>query len=183
MTAAADRSAAALDLVTLVRHMEWADARLWEAVLALPAERAAPAMLEKLHHVHYVQAVFFARAHGEKGTPPKLESFDGLAPLAAWAREQYPAMHATVAALDEPSRGRPVPAPEQLRAMVADATPADATAADAILQVVTHTIHHRGQLNLVVRELGGEPPRLDLILWAWNGKPEARWPDAAATGA
>ena len=111
MPAADARPSAALDLVTLVRHMEWADARLWGAVLALPAERAAPAMLEKLHHIHYVQAVFFARARGEQGMPPQLASFDGLGSVAAWARDRYPGMHAAVAAIDDAWRTRPVPAP------------------------------------------------------------------------
>ena len=49
------------DLLPLLRHMEWADALVWRAVLALPAPAAAdPALPARLFHVHIVQRAFLA---------------------------------------------------------------------------------------------------------------------------
>ena len=42
----------------LYRHMEWADAEMWRAVLVCPAACADAAMLERLHHIHLVQHAF-----------------------------------------------------------------------------------------------------------------------------
>jgi len=38
-----------------------------------------------------------------------------------------------------------------------------------------HSTHHRGQVNARLRELGGEPPLADFIVWLWWGRPAASW--------
>jgi uncharacterized damage-inducible protein DinB len=38
-----------------------------------------------------------------------------------------------------------------------------------------HSQHHRGQNATRLRELGGEPPMTDLIVWYWKGRPGPRW--------
>jgi uncharacterized damage-inducible protein DinB len=38
-----------------------------------------------------------------------------------------------------------------------------------------HSHHHRGQNAAALRELGGEPPPTDLIVWYWKEKPGAPW--------
>jgi len=45
-------------------------------------------------------------------------------------------------------------------------------------QVIIHSTHHRGQVNSRIRELKGEPPLVDFIVWIWLGKPAAAWPAA-----
>ena len=37
--------------------------------------------------------------------------------------------------------------------------------ADAMMQVVMHSQHHRGQCASRLRALGGAPPMVDFILW------------------
>ena len=49
--------------------------------------------------------------------------------------------------------------------------------ADTILQVATHTGHHRGQVITRLRALGGDPPLVDFIVWVSAGKPDAIWPE------
>jgi uncharacterized damage-inducible protein DinB len=49
------------------------------------------------------------------------------------------------------------------------------TLAETMFQVVTHSAHHRGQMNTRLRELGTDPPLVDFIAWAWSGKPAAQW--------
>ena len=40
-----------------------------------------------------------------------------------------------------------------------------------------HSTYHRGQVNVRLRELGGEPQLVDFIAWVWEGKPRAVWDD------
>ena len=46
------------DLNDLFRHMEWADASVWRAVLASDAARADTKLRELFYHVHMVQRAF-----------------------------------------------------------------------------------------------------------------------------
>jgi uncharacterized damage-inducible protein DinB len=50
-----------------------------------------------------------------------------------------------------------------------------ATLTDTILQVTSHTTYHRGQVNRRLRELGGDPPLTDFVVWIWRGKPNTEW--------
>jgi uncharacterized damage-inducible protein DinB len=45
----------------------------------------------------------------------------------------------------------------------------------ALLQAAMHGHYHRGQNATRLRELGGEPPLTDLIVWYWKGRPSALW--------
>ena len=46
---------------------------------------------------------------------------------------------------------------------------------DMVFQVASHSVHHRAQINRRIRELGGDPPFIDYVAWAWLGEPEADW--------
>jgi uncharacterized damage-inducible protein DinB len=50
------------------------------------------------------------------------------------------------------------------------------TICDTVLQVVTHSTYHRGQVNARLRELGCDPPLTEYFVWVWRGKPAADWP-------
>jgi uncharacterized damage-inducible protein DinB len=49
------------------------------------------------------------------------------------------------------------------------------TVAEALTQCAMHSQWHRGQNAARLRELGTEPPTLDLIVWYWKGRPPAVW--------
>jgi uncharacterized damage-inducible protein DinB len=49
------------------------------------------------------------------------------------------------------------------------------TVAEALTQCVMHSQHHRGQNAARLRELGGEPPTTDYIVWLWKGRPAPAW--------
>jgi uncharacterized damage-inducible protein DinB len=55
------------------------------------------------------------------------------------------------------------------------------TAGEALTQAAMHSHYHRGQNATRLRELGGEPPPTDLIVWFYNGRPAADWPAPALT--
>ena len=50
-----------------------------------------------------------------------------------------------------------------------------ATLAESAWQVFSHTTYHRGQAATRVREIGGEPPTVDFLVWVWQGKPAPSW--------
>ena len=166
--------------LTLLRHMEWADSLVWRAVGALAAPHADPALRERLLHVHVVQRAFLQMW---AGTPVALDDAAALTSLpavAAWGRPYYAAARALLAGLSEADFARPVPIPWSAEAVGPGRAPADATLAETVVQVATHTAHHRGQLCTQLRALGGEPPLVDFIAWVWLGKPAPAW---AAPGA
>jgi uncharacterized damage-inducible protein DinB len=53
--------------------------------------------------------------------------------------------------------------------------PLTLTVAEALTQCAMHSHYHRGQNATRLRELGGEPPFTDLIIWYWKGRPAPAW--------
>jgi uncharacterized damage-inducible protein DinB len=49
------------------------------------------------------------------------------------------------------------------------------TTQEALLQMVMHSQHHRGQNALRLRELGGTPPMTDFLIWVGKGYPQPAW--------
>ena len=170
------------DLIPLLRHMEWADALMWRAVLALPPDaQRNPELKLWLHHIHLVQRVFLSLWKGAPMTGYTApEDYEDLPALARWAHPAYAEMRAVVAGMDEAALAAPQHVPHAAM-MAKDGVPVpDATRAETVVQVAMHTAHHRGQIAMRVRALGGEPKLMDFVAWVWKGKPEARWPEEAA---
>jgi uncharacterized damage-inducible protein DinB len=53
--------------------------------------------------------------------------------------------------------------------------PASITIAETMQQVPLHSLYHCGQINARLREVGGEPPTVDYIVWIWLERPRADW--------
>jgi uncharacterized damage-inducible protein DinB len=50
-----------------------------------------------------------------------------------------------------------------------------ATVGETACQVVSHSTHHRAQVNGRLRAVGGDPPLVDFIAWIWFGRPAPPW--------
>jgi len=165
-------------LKDLYRHMEWADARMWGAVFALPTEAQGDERLRYLcHHIPVVQDAFLKLWTDAPMVHPELGEFEDLAALRAWNRAYYPKLHAFLETVDEAAlaRGRDLPWAAEIAHRVGKA-PEPTTLAEMMTQVPAHSLHHRGQLAARLRELGGEPPLIDFIAWVWFDRPGAEWP-------
>jgi uncharacterized damage-inducible protein DinB len=164
-------------LTDLYRHMEWADALLWSAVLDGKAAATGDSKVRAtLYHVHLVQHAFLRTWHGDTMETP-FPTFEELSGLMAWAHAFHERAATYIPSLGAEDLGRPMPLAwsamvEQAIGRVPDST----TIGDTVLQVALHSIHHRGQLNVRLRELGATPPLLDYIGWVWYGRPAAEWP-------
>lgn len=163
-------------LTDLYRHMEWADALVWSTVSGSAAAGADSKVRATLYHVHLVQHAFLRTWRGESTETP-FPTFDQMSGLMQWARSFHRQATPHIDALAAEDLARPMSV--AWSAMVEQAlgrAPETTTIGDTVLQVALHSIHHRGQLNVRLRELGATPPLLDYIAWIWYGRPAADWP-------
>jgi uncharacterized damage-inducible protein DinB len=167
-------------LTDLYRHMEWADAAVWAAVLASGSGRTDAKLSEYLYHLHVVQHAFLRAWRGEARETP-YPTFDDTPSLMRWGRDYYGEAFAHLSTLGEEQVSEPMPVP--WAGMVEQRlgrAPGVTTLGETVLQVALHTLYHRGQINARLRDVGGEPPLVDYIAWIWLGRPAAEWPSAAS---
>jgi len=166
------------DLTELARHMEWADAIVWRAVLSSQEARDDERIRMWLYHVHMVQHALLHVWRDEALKFRDPAEFPDLAALAAWGREGHREIQAFLASTEPASLDRRVHLPwaPEVEKMLGRAI-SDVTLAQTVTQVVLHTTHHRGQVNARLRTLGGEPQYVDYIVWVWQGQPAAEWPE------
>jgi uncharacterized damage-inducible protein DinB len=163
-------------LADLFRHMEWADALTWKSVLASEGARTDAKLRERLYHLHVVQRAFLRMWRGEPRESP-YPVFEDAPSLMRWGRAYYGEAASHLASLGDAGLSGPLRDP---RAGVIEQRigrpPREATIGESALQVVLHTNYHRGQINALLREVGGEPSTVDYIAWVWLGRPVAQWP-------
>jgi uncharacterized damage-inducible protein DinB len=155
--------------------MEWADAKVWEAVLGSESARTDAKILAWLQHLHGVQGGFLILWRGGS-LPPKPPEVTDLLMLPTWAREGHRALQAFLSGADPAVFDARLNAPwaaqleESLKKPVGPVTIGEST-----LQVILHSAHHRAQVNARLRDLGAEPPAIDFIVWLWLGRPKPHW--------
>jgi uncharacterized damage-inducible protein DinB len=163
-------------VVELLRHMEWADAKVWAAVpLDMPPDKR---LSDWLVHIHSVQRAFFAVWTGAdfRVALRTTEDFPTLAALRDWARAYYPDAHQFVGGLTDDRLGAPLSMPWAAQIAQALGRPiGPTTIGETCFQVTSHSTYHRGQVNARLRELGAEPPLVDYIAWLWFDRPVAEW--------
>ena len=159
----------------LITHMEWADAQLWRAVRGLPPAKPDERLKYLFHHIHLVQWVYLQAWRGDPFVVTELSSYPDLAAVESWARPYYGEVSAYAARVDPSTFDRPVDFPWARLIAEKFGTIRPATLGESAWQVFSHTTYHRGQLATRVREMGGEPPVMDFLVWVWGGKPAAEW--------
>jgi uncharacterized damage-inducible protein DinB len=161
-------------LLSLVRHMAWADACVWKAVMGSPQAMRHDKIGSTLHHLHAVQHLFLQGWTGTRVHFRERTEFPTLGDVAAWARQVHGGVEAFLEAATEETLEREfrVPWAQQFEQLAGRSAGAH-TLGESVLQVVLHSQHHRGQVCTFLREAGGEPPTIDFIVWLWAGRPEA----------
>lgn len=163
-------------ILKLFRHMEWADAFVWSAVLGSDAARYDSYVIERLRHSHTVQNAFLNVWKGNEYVPNAGESLT-LLEILKWARNFHVMAQEYIASLNEQSLENPILVPwsrgiERRLGRAASTT----TLGDTALQTVLHSTQHRGQVTARLRELGIERVTNDFIVWLWLGQPKSEWP-------
>ena len=164
----------------LFRQMEWADSLIWSAVFANPEAANDPALRDRLHHIHLVQRAFLQVWRGDY-SGPQASSFRDSTSLLDWARECYTEVTRYLSDLNCQDRSQPLIVPwAQMFESRLGRKAAVPSLGETLLQVAMHSTYHRGQVSTRLRELGGEPPLTDFIVWVWLGKPPPSWPLSAS---
>src|SRR5262249_2785387 len=155
----------------LYGHQHWADAEHWRTIEAHAPVASDRIVRERLHHIVLVQRAFLWIV-GDRQTPfafSKPDDFATLADLKSAARAYHAGVAAFLAALP------PQRSDDTITVPWFNDPPLSLTVAEALTQCAMHSQWHRGQNATRLRELGGEPPRVDLIVWYWKGRPAAAW--------
>lgn len=160
---------------SLLTHMEWADARTWRVARGLPAAQTDERMRWLLHHLHLVQSVYLQAWRGDPFVVSELASYPDLQAIEAWARPFYPSAAAFAGSLDDAQLGKVMDYPWTDLIMKQFGSVVPSTLSESAWQVFSHTTYHRGQVATRLRELGGEPPLVDFLVWVWGGKPAPDW--------
>jgi uncharacterized damage-inducible protein DinB len=157
-------------------HMEWADAAVWNAVLSAPELRADPALRDSLFHTHLTQHAFLQLWLGRDVERVDPDTFQFPTGFMAWAAENHRGMREFVDSLDDAALSEPLIVPwSRIFARRLGSLASPTTLWDTLVQVPAHTLYHRGQTNRRIRELEGEPPLVDFIVWKWLARPTASW--------
>jgi len=156
----------------MARHMAWADATVWGAVLAAPPAAGDAQIADTLHHIHQVQHSFLQAWTRAQFSMRWRKEFATLDEIAVWGVEARRGVLAFIeqasdSELSQEMRMRWAAFFEQQTKQTAGVH----TVGESVLQVFLHTQHHRGQVCMRMREVGVTPPTIDFIWWLWAGRP------------
>jgi uncharacterized damage-inducible protein DinB len=163
------------DLRDLYRHMEWADASVWRAVFGSENAPDDQKIRDYFYHLHLVQRAFISGWRNEPADAP-FPTFADATSVRDWGRSYYGEIFAHLDGLSDEEIAKPMALPwaEFVEKQIGR-VPASITIGQTMLQVTLHSLYHRGQINARLREVGGEPPTVDYIVWIWLEKPAASW--------
>lgn len=160
----------------LLNHMKWADAEVWKKVLPFEATQKDERIKNLLYHIHQVQYAFYFLWNELPLDIPKPETFPNLNSVTKWGVDYQDKLNAFLSSPKADEKDKVIQIPWSVfmeRKMGKKVIPA--TLEETMLQVTSHSTYHRGQINTRLRELGGEPANVDLIVWIWLGKPAEDW--------
>ena len=160
----------------LYAQMEWADALTWSRVLAHGPTADDSYVRDSLFHLHYVQRAYLAGWRGEPVKDLSVDDFPSIHHLRDWGQSYYPDAAAFLESLTNTDLQAPggVLWPDLIEELIGQ-PPVEATLGDMVVQVASHGIHHRAQINRRIREVGGEPALIDYVAWIWLGSPAPDW--------
>lgn len=167
-------------LLDFFRHMEWADAEVWKAVLSSAEAKTDTRLRETLYHLHLAQWAFLRTWRGESRDTP-YPKYGDLPPIGAWALRYHRELAKHITTFDDRKLSESMALPwADIVERRLGRPPGPTTLGETALQVVLHSAYHRGQVNTRLRSVGGSPPLVDYIGWVWLDRPAAEWPASAA---
>jgi uncharacterized damage-inducible protein DinB len=163
------------ELRDLYRHMEWADAAVWRAVCESESALGDEKLREGFYHLHLVQRAFI-RAWRNEPANAAFPTFADPTQVRTWGRSYYDEIFSYLESVSDEKIAQPMKLPwAEFVTQQLGRAPASITIGETMLQVPLHSLYHRGQINARLREVGGEPPTVDYIVWIWLERPAANW--------
>jgi uncharacterized damage-inducible protein DinB len=169
-----------VELQETLDHLEWADAEILGAVLALPGASHDKRLRSLLIHIHEVQWAYLQLWRGEPVVIPERETFTDLVSVSRWAQDYHTQRRRFVSEILSADLDGHIAFPwaDRLSARFGRVCPT--TLRQSMVQIGLHSAYHRGQVATRLRELGAEPPLVDFVAWVWRGQPAAAWPEIPA---
>ena len=151
----------------LAAYNRWANARLYEAALALSDSdyrRDVGAFFKSLHgtlnHLLVADRIWMKRLAGEGEVPDRVNAIlhDDLRQLALARADEDDRIVRYIASLDEAALG------SNLKYATTSGKPFEQQRADVLSHFFNHQTHHRGQAHTILSIVTSkEPPSLDLL--------------------
>lgn len=159
-------------LKDLYAHMKWADTQIWNSIEAILGTSSDDELRERMFHIHMTQCMFLRVWKEDKITYEKSDAYPTLESIKEMKDAYYNDLPTFVDSLVEADLQKPMGMPwvrffERTIGQPAAVT----TLGETMYQIASHSVHHRAQVNVQLRGLGGEPPFIDYIVWLWLGRP------------
>ncbi len=149
-------------LQELARHQVWADQAHWKALHGNVALAEDPEIRKRLNHMLTALKMLTALSRGEAPDTAGMKEIDSLVDLEKAMGMAHRELASALASVD---LDKMIPLPRGPRG------PFEAPAGVLLLQVLTHSQHHRGQNASRMRQLGTTPPMTDFVVWYALGRP------------
>lgn len=160
----------------LYSHMHWADAQMWSAVVQSEPGRSDDDILDTFLHIHEAQHAFLSTWKGEPFKRTSRDDFSSATEMMEWGKKFHTSVQPFIDQLNEAGMDQPAILPWAKYFVQSDKREPEITSLrETLHQLVSHSMHHRGQIARRLRELGTTPPAMDYIVWVWEGRPPAKW--------
>ena len=164
-------------LKELHTHMQWADTTIWRAVLLSSEAGSDDLTMNTLLHLHETQHAFLSVWLKNPLQRSKRTDFHSPDEMCKWAKGFYAPASEFLESLSVADLTTPADLPwAKYFTERAGKPPASTTLGETIYQVVSHSMHHRGQISRRLSQLDGSAPLTDYIVWLWMDRPQAEWP-------
>ena len=158
-------------LSELLDYHYWAQERVFEAVEPLSPEQftrdlgnSFPSVRDTLVHIHFAEFAWYARWQREPlPAPPSAETFPDLESVRKASGAHEPKMRALLERLGQDGVNQSMEYTSRL-----DGKLHSSLFWQMFQHVINHGTYHRGQVTMMLRQLGATPANTDLVLFYWE---------------
>jgi len=162
------------NLSELLDYHYWAQERMFRAVEALSPEQftrdlgnSFPSVRDTLAHMHFAECAWYARWRRE-APPSAPEKFPDLESVRQASRKHEVSMRALLERLGQDGVNQAMDYTSRL-----DGKDHTSIFWHMFQHVINHATYHRGQVTMMLRQLGAKPVDTDLIKFYWEREESA----------
>jgi uncharacterized damage-inducible protein DinB len=156
-------------LSELLDYHYWAQERVFDAVEAVPPEQftrdlgnSFPSLRDTLVHIHFAECIWYARWQKETMPMPSAEMFPDLESVRQASRKHEVKMRSLLERLGQDGINDFLEYTSRL-----DGNDHRSLYWQMFQHVINHGTYHRGQVTMMLRQLGARPVGTDLIQFYW----------------
>jgi uncharacterized damage-inducible protein DinB len=157
-------------LSELLDYHYWAQGRVFDVVEALSPQQftrdlgnSFPSVRDTLAHIHFAECLWYARWQNEPLPMPFTETFPDLESVRQASRTHEVRMRALLARLGQDGINQSLDYSSRL-----DGKDHRSPMWQMFQHVINHGTYHRGQVTMMLRQLGAKTVGTDLIQFYWG---------------